>query len=73
MLSQRLNAQLGLTAACLTLVTSVTILVAGASSSSNSSSAAASPVSSAPHVTPLADGQFTTATADPAQRLSMAK
>jgi len=52
MLSPRHLAQLGLSAACLTLVTSITVLVAGASDTGRSTSEQ----STASHVTPLATG-----------------
>jgi hypothetical protein len=57
MLSPRRSAQLGLSAASLMLVTSVTVLIAGASDSGSKPSNPSSRSDSA-QVTPLASGQF---------------
>jgi len=54
MLSPRRLAQLGLSAACLTLVASITVLVAGAADTGRN----ADPQSKSSHVTPLATGQL---------------
>jgi hypothetical protein len=56
MMSARRTAQLGLGAACLTLVTSITVLVAGSVEPSNTGSV--TPSVSSSHVTPLASGQL---------------
>ena len=56
MLSPRRVAQLGLSAACLALVTSVTVLIAGASDMDSNSNA---PLVVSPHAAPpLADSQI---------------
>jgi hypothetical protein len=62
MLSPRRSAQLGLGAACLMLVTSITVLVAGSAESNHSQNTAqtADQVSGESHVTPLATGQLAT-------------
>jgi hypothetical protein len=57
MLSPRRTAQLCLAAATLTLVTTITVLVAGSSDENNNSAVARQP---AAQVTPLATGQLDT-------------
>jgi hypothetical protein len=58
MLSPRRTAQLGLGAASLMLVTTITVLVAGSSEPSNSSDKASAASPPAAQVTPLATGQL---------------
>ncbi len=72
MLSPRHSAQLGLSAASITLVASITILIVG---SSDPSKAPANVLSDSPtsHVTPLADGQLVSMQSAPDQHLTMGK
>jgi hypothetical protein len=70
MLSPRRIAQLGLSAACLTLVTSITVLVAGASDRKTS----AQPATDGPaQVTPLATGQLDSMQSNLSQPIASAK
>lgn len=68
MLSPRRSAQLGLSAASLMLVTTVTVLIAGASDSGQKPAAAAS-VNHSSHITPLASGQVGSLPSDLTQQL----
>jgi hypothetical protein len=72
MLSPRRSAQLGLGAACLTLVTSITVLVAG-SSDPNQNESPAKENTQTRHVAPLATGQLESLQADLNQPLASAK
>jgi hypothetical protein len=72
MLSPRRSAQLGLGAACLTLVTSITVLIAG-SSDPNQSQKTAPEIAPPPHVAPLATGELESLQGDLNQPLASAK
>jgi hypothetical protein len=72
MLSARHTAQLGLSAASLTLVTSIAILITGSSNPAKAPANVPS-VSASAHVAPLASGQFSSATSDQSQHVALAK
>jgi len=71
MLSPRRCAQLGLSAASLTLVTSITVLVAGAAESSRINNRPVVDIAS--HVTPLASGQIQSIQSDTPQATASSK
>jgi len=72
MLSSRRIAQLGLSAASLTLVTSVTILIAG-SAQPEKAPASVTPTVPSAHVAPIAVTSFNGVQTDQSQRLTLAK
>jgi hypothetical protein len=72
MLSPRRSAQLGLSAASLTLVTCITILIAGSSDPSKAP-ADISPSVSTAHAMPLASSQFVSSQSDQSQHVALAK
>jgi hypothetical protein len=72
MLSPRRSAQLGLSAASLTLVTSIAILIAGSSDPAKAP-ADVNSVSSSAQVAPLASGTIVPSQPDQAQHFALAK